>query len=154
MISAHESPLAAIAFDMSGTKLATASNKVNELGQRVSRINAFARERSFESTALSTALDSSNFAAESDGKRPPSGEHHLCIAPFVQSRHDLLAGVQSGFDLSRGVEQHRNHSHISARQPEGEVRNTMSRLWHTTYLFSLSSGHRKKRHGWVTSVAS
>jgi hypothetical protein len=28
MISAHESPLAAIAFDMSGTKLATASNKV------------------------------------------------------------------------------------------------------------------------------
>jgi hypothetical protein len=28
MISAHESPLAAMAFDMSGTKLATASNKV------------------------------------------------------------------------------------------------------------------------------
>ncbi|CAF5007968.1 unnamed protein product, partial [Rotaria magnacalcarata] len=27
MISAHESPLAAIAFDISGTKLATASNK-------------------------------------------------------------------------------------------------------------------------------
>jgi hypothetical protein len=28
MIGAHESPLAAMAFDMSGTKLATASNKV------------------------------------------------------------------------------------------------------------------------------
>jgi autophagy-related protein 18 len=28
MISAHESPLAAMAFDTSGTKLATASNKV------------------------------------------------------------------------------------------------------------------------------
>jgi autophagy-related protein 18 len=28
MISAHESPLAAMAFDVSGTKLATASNKV------------------------------------------------------------------------------------------------------------------------------
>jgi hypothetical protein len=28
MISAHESPLVAMAFDMSGTKLATASNKV------------------------------------------------------------------------------------------------------------------------------
>ena len=31
MISAHESPLAAMAFDMSGTKLATASNKVHRL---------------------------------------------------------------------------------------------------------------------------
>lgn len=30
MISAHESPLAAMAFDISGTKLATASNKVCE----------------------------------------------------------------------------------------------------------------------------
>ena len=28
MIGAHESPLAAMAFDSSGTKLATASNKV------------------------------------------------------------------------------------------------------------------------------
>ncbi len=28
MISAHEGPLAAIAFDMSGTRIATASNKV------------------------------------------------------------------------------------------------------------------------------
>jgi hypothetical protein len=28
MISAHESPLAAIAFDMNGTRIATASNKV------------------------------------------------------------------------------------------------------------------------------
>jgi hypothetical protein len=31
MISAHESPLAAMAFDMSGTKLATASNKVFDI---------------------------------------------------------------------------------------------------------------------------
>jgi hypothetical protein len=34
MISAHESPLAAMAFDMSGTKLATASNKVMDLFER------------------------------------------------------------------------------------------------------------------------
>ena len=35
MISAHESPLTAMAFDMTGTKLATASNKVCRQSVRV-----------------------------------------------------------------------------------------------------------------------
>ena len=41
MISAHESPLAAIAFDMSGTKLATASNKVFDIIKKIFILEIF-----------------------------------------------------------------------------------------------------------------
>ena len=74
-------------------------------------------------------------------------------AIIVQSRHDLLAGVQSGLDLPRGIEQHRNHSHISAGQPEGEVRAAISILGHTSGLFSLQGTGRSDMDGLSRSQA-
>lgn len=69
MISAHESPLAAMAFDMTGTKLATASNKVRRKSKiKRQRIVFFLRERSFEFIMFSMEVVCSNFVEEFDGK--------------------------------------------------------------------------------------
>lgn len=72
MISAHESPLAAMAFDMSGTKLATASNKV--LDQKAMPLSflfmyffSFNRELLFVSIVLLMVQDFLNFVEEFDG---------------------------------------------------------------------------------------
>ncbi len=68
MISAHESPLAAMAFDMSGTKLATASNKVFPKKKKYFRKFVFLRERLFEFIVLLMVHDFLNFAEEFDGE--------------------------------------------------------------------------------------
>ena len=72
MISAHESPLAAMAFDIAGTKLATASNKVCIRSASSKLIDGLfltlARERLFVSTVQSMVHGSLSFVAEFDGK--------------------------------------------------------------------------------------
>jgi hypothetical protein len=69
MISAHESPLAAMAFDMSGTKLATASNKVFRILRNTlyELIFIALRERLFEFIVQLMVHDFSNFVEEFDG---------------------------------------------------------------------------------------
>jgi hypothetical protein len=70
MISAHESPLAAIAFDMSGTKLATASNKVFDIIKKnIYFINFLSRVRLFVFIVLLMVQDFLNFVEEFDGMR-------------------------------------------------------------------------------------
>ncbi len=71
MISAHESSLAAMAFDMSGTKLATASNKVWEIVEFLfdSKGINLLRERSFGFIVLLMVHDFLNFVEECDGRK-------------------------------------------------------------------------------------
>lgn len=99
MIPAHDSPLAALAFDASGTKLATASEKVSQEVKLSFFRSAFAlilcllppREQSFASSPSRRARSSSSSGEESKGasasaRWPSASTASTCRPPATRKR--------------------------------------------------------------------